>query len=292
MKSALICGKNGNIGGALFKHLTAKNIETFGTTNRVPSDKHTIHLNLADDPSSWNLSEHPVEVAYLCSGICRMNLCEQDPTGTHKVNVAGMTALIKQLSDKGAFIVYLSTNQVFDGLEPFAKENKPHKPKNEYGKQKAAVERFIQENCSRYAIVRLTKVVEPNMALIKNWIDLLSERQPLKAFHDMPLAPVSLRQVIETLTLIGEKQVTGIYHISGSEDVSYFTIASFLAQKLKSSRYLVQSISALDANIEKNFLPQFTSLDCSSTIALGGQTPPDFTTVLEECFTFELEEIS
>lgn len=279
----LVVGVNGTVGSALFKALPP---QTFGTSHREPLANNVFHLNLLDEPSRWKFPDITFDTAYLCAGICRMNLCEDDPKGTEAVNIKGMTALIDHLNKQNTYIVFLSTNQVFSGNNPQTLPNTAHDPMNEYGRQKAIIEKHITSHCSRYAIVRLTKVVEPNMALIQNWINLLQQNQSINAFHDMPLAPVSLSQVIETLILIGQKQQNGIYHISGKEDVSYFDLATYVVKQLKHSSHLVQSVSAIDAGIKKIFLPRFTSLDCSSTIALGGKNPPDFVTVLRECFDF------
>lgn len=282
--NALVIGINGTIGSALFKHLKIAGTPVWGTTHRAIDD-HVFYLNLQDDPASWHFPDVHFDVAYLCAGICRMALCEDDPIATQKVNISGMGALAKRLADDGTFIVYLSTNQVFSGEHPFELTNAPHQPTNEYGRQKAEIESYIRTNCPRHAIVRLTKVFEPNISLIQNWINSLTHGQAIKAFHDMPLAPVSLNQVVETLALIGQLQQTDTYHISGSEDVSYHELATYLAQQLKCSIDLVQSVSAIDAGIKKIFLPRFTTLDCSSTIRLGGKTPPHFMDVLAETIT-------
>jgi dTDP-4-dehydrorhamnose reductase len=213
-----------------------------------------------------------------------MALCEDDPIGTSKINIDAMMSAAKYFSDRGAFIVFLSTNQVFYGNQSFVPENAPYQPLNEYGRQKSVVEEQIRENCPRSAIVRLTKVVEPNMAMIKNWIERLRLGQPIEAFHDMMLAPVSLRQVLDVLTRVGEAKQNGCYQVSGSEDVSYADVANYLTTCLKTNTNLVHPVSALDKGIKKTFLPRFTTLSCSSTIALCGQKPPHFSEVVQECF--------
>jgi dTDP-4-dehydrorhamnose reductase len=213
-----------------------------------------------------------------------MALCENEPANARQVNISGMSALIQRLANTGAFIVFLSTNQVFSGERSFELPNAAYQPMNEYGRQKAEMENWIKANCDIYAIVRLTKVVEQNMSLVKSWIDKLMLNQPIDAFHDMPLAPVSLRQVLDTLITIGQKKQTGSYQISGALDISYFDLANYLATCLKRPTTLVQSVSALNVGIKKIFLPRFTTLDCSSTIALGSEVPPHFSEVLHECF--------
>jgi dTDP-4-dehydrorhamnose reductase len=293
MQNHLVVGINGTIGSALFAHLqsiaAANNIRVWGTTQRSENiqQQNVFHLNLLDSPSMWHFPIAAFDVVYLCAGVCRMALCEEDPITTRKVNIAGMEALVRRCAAAGAFIVYLSTNQVFSGNTRHVPANAVHQPLNEYGAQKAQMEQLVQTICQRWAIVRLTKVVEPNMALIKNWLTRLRQHQPIEVFHDMMLAPVTLRQVVTTLITIGQKKAAGHYQISGAQDTSYSEIAAYLAQQIKRPSSLVQTISALDRGIKKSFLPLFTTLDCSSTMALCGEKPPHFSDVLHECFNME-----
>jgi len=287
MRNYLVVGVNGTIGAALFARLQSTETTVWGTTQRQSSEPspNIFYLNLLD--AAWSFPPIKFDVAYLCAGICRMSLCEDDPSGTYKVNVEAMTALANHLSQQGTFVVYLSTNQVFFGDESFVSPHAPYQPLNEYGRQKALVETAIKTNNPNSAIVRLTKVVEPNMALIKNWMTRLQDNQIVEAFHDMMLAPVALRQVLDVLISVGQKNTAGCYQVSGAEDVSYYDLALILADRLGCSPALVHSVSAEKNGMRKIFLPRFTTLDCSSTIALCGAKSPQISDVLRECFDIE-----
>jgi dTDP-4-dehydrorhamnose reductase len=285
----LVVGANGNIGSALFSRLKASGAAVWGTSKRscVESQENIIAFNLLEPSFTWSFANHNFDVAYLCAGVCRMALCEDDPIGTSKINIDGMTNLAKYLAEKGTFIVFLSTNQVFSGESSHVLEEASYQPLNEYGRQKAVVEQYIREHCPRSAIVRLTKVVEPKMQLIQQWIEKLQQHEPLDAFHDMTLAPVALRQVLDVLVKVGEAKRPGCYQVSGAKDVSYFELAKYVAKRLGASEDLVRSVSALDKGIKKTFLPRFTTLSCSSTIALCEQKPPSFSEVVQECFEID-----
>ena len=286
MPNHLVIGKTGTIGSALFTRLESINASVYGTTHRSDHSPQTniFHLNLLDPPTTWTFPKTKFDVVYLCAGKCRMNLCEDDPIGTYKINVDATLALARHFADQGALIVYLSTNQVFSGEESHVPEQSPYQPLNEYGRQKAKIEELIKSHCPQSAIVRLTKVVEPNMQLIQNWIDRILQNQHVDAFNDMMLAPVSLRQVINVLINIGEKKQSGCYHVSGAEDISYHDLAKHITERLDRPTSLVKSVSAIDAGIKKIFLPRFTTLDCSSTIDTCDERPPQFIEVLNECF--------
>lgn len=280
----LVVGMNGTIGSALFSRLRASGAEVWGTTQRrqLAAEPNTVYLNLLE-PASWNL-EQTFDVVIFCAGICRMALCEEDPISTRLVNIDATLNLAHRLTDQGSLFVFLSTNQVFSGEIPHVTSDAVYQPQNEYGRQKAEIESLLREHCPQLAIVRLTKVVEPNMALIQNWIQQLQQSQPVQAFTDMMLAPVSLRQVVDVLMKVGEKKLTGIFQVSGAEDISYFDLANYLASHLQCSPSLVRAANGLEAGMRKSFLPKFTTLDCSSIIAATGEGSPHYVQVLQECF--------
>ncbi|MDR3491441.1 MAG: sugar nucleotide-binding protein [Gammaproteobacteria bacterium] len=290
----LVIGKNGTIGSALYARLQSMGASVWGTIHRPEAvdQQNVFYLNLLDQPSSWVFPNIQFDIVYLCAGICRMDLCEEDHIRTRQTNVKGMIALACHFSDAGATVVYLSTNQVFSGNVPFVSATAPYQPQNEYGHQKAETEDLLKRYCQQWIIVRLTKVVEQNMLLIKNWIDLLTNNQPIQSFHDMMLAPVSLREVIDVLVLLGKTKQTGYYQISGAVDISYYILANYLADCLGRSRSLVESVSAIEKGVKKIFLPLVTTLDCSSTIAFCDWKPPHFSEVVHECFDISVCESS
>lgn len=289
--NSLVVGINGTIGAALFSHLQSKGMPVWGTTHRGEfCSSNIFYLNLLDAPSAWNFFDIKFDVMYLCAGVCRMASCESDRETSHKTNVTGMLALAQHFSALGAHIIYLSTNQVFSGTQAFVSPTAKYEPINEYGRQKAEMESLIKAHCKYWSIVRLTKVIAPKLQLIATWIDRLLQNQSIEAFNDMMLAPVSLSQVIRVLTTLGQKKPQGCFQISGVKDVSYFELASYLAKQLGCGPSLVKSVSALDAGIDKSFLPHFTTLDCSSTMSLCTETPLHFYDVLHECFKHELME--
>ena len=280
----LVVGMNGTIGSALYLRLQATGAAVWGSTQRrgAEIDGNTIYLNLRE-PSSWSFA-HKFDVVYFCAGLCRMSLCEEDPVGTHHINVDATLALAEYFAKQDGLFVFLSTNQVFSGNQAFVLPDAEYQPQNEYGRQKAKIETLLKEHCPKLAIVRLTKVVEPNMALIQNWIQRLQQDQPIDAYTDMMLAPVSLRQVINVLIKIGEKNLTGIYQVSGNQDISYYDLATFLAQRLSRSDSLVRAVSGLESGMRKTFLPKFTTLDTSSIIAAVSEHSPHYAEVVQECF--------
>lgn len=254
MKTALIIGAGGTIGGALANYLHAKGVDVIGTTHES--------LDLAT-PASW--PELPqADVAYLCAAITKLNDCENDPESTRLVNVTHMQLLAERLLAQGHFVVFLSSNQVFNGKKPHVAASDAPSPPNQYGKQKAEMEQWLMAR-EETAVLRLTKVISTPLPMIAAWKEALAKGEPVEAFDDLLFAPIPLNAVIEALTQIGEKRLAGISQLSGADDISYYEIAQKLADRLGVDRKKVVPAFALEKGIPASFLPKHGTL--ASTFA-------------------------
>ena len=107
--SGLVVGGDGLIGRALTAALGSG---ARSTSRRAGAE---LYLDLAQ-PGAF----HPpaVDTAWLCAGVARIAEVEADPSGSAAVNVEGSVSLAERLIAAGSFVVYLSTNLVFDGGTP------------------------------------------------------------------------------------------------------------------------------------------------------------------------------
>ncbi len=112
-------------------------------------------------------------------------------------------------------------------------------PVSEYGRQKARTEAVLCDHMARgapVAILRLAKVVSPGMELFRGWIEALSSDKPIRAFHDMTLAPTPMDIAVAAISNLMRHQVPGIFQLTGPYDVSYFDVGRYLAQRLGANR--------------------------------------------------------
>jgi len=193
-------------------------------------------IDLSKTRTFENLLAH--ENAVICAAITDMELCEKTPDKTRVINVSATIELIKRLNINKTHIVFLSTNQVFDGKKPYQNPYAPRKPINEYGKQKAQVEKFI-ENIPNACILRLSKVIHPDLELLKNWKNSIADRKEIYAFADMTLSPININEVAKKIDTLVKQKATGIYQLSGARDITYYEFAQDFAEMNGYSRNLV-----------------------------------------------------
>lgn len=262
----LLVGGDAEIGAATGRFLTAQGQSVAATTRRADRVSATRPLlDLAAPLDDW---EPPAGTRSACifAAIARLAACASDPTGSAHINVTQTLTLIERLIARGIHVLFLSTNQVFDGSVPNVSADAPACPVSEYGRQKARVETVLRDHMQRgapAAILRLAKVVSRGMPLIEDWTATLLAGRPIRAFHDMTLAPTPTKMVSAAIGALVDDRASGVYQLTGPRDVTYVELGRFVARHLDAEAALVTEISALAAGLPAGATPRHTTLDSS-----------------------------
>jgi len=269
----LVVGGDGFLGGALARMLRSSRECVVTTWYHSPDPRQPgLYLDLRDR-STWKIPDG-IAVAFLCAAVTSVEECRRNPRDTWQVNVEGTVALASMLAEKKVFVVFPSTNLVFDGSQPGMKVDDPVAPRVEYGRQKAAAEERLLALGERVAVVRFTKILGPGTPLIKGWIEHLEEGEYIHPFSDMVLAPVGVDFAARLMVEIGRKRAPGIWHVSAREDVTYAELARLLARKMGVSRRYVRPVRAVESGLEFETIPEHTVLDTSRLVDELGIPPP------------------
>jgi dTDP-4-dehydrorhamnose reductase len=282
-KPWLVVGGDGLIGRALVRQLAGEGRDVLATTRRRGlAGPQRPYLELAQDPSGWTPPQ-PVSVAFLLAASANQLSCCADPDVSRKINVDHTVALARRLTGQGAFVVFTSTNLVFDGETPRYPTCASPAPTSEYGRQKAAAERQLLALGASVAVVRLTKVLAADMPLIGGWIEALKAGKPVNAFSDLICAPMPVGYVAQALARIGAAGRSGLFHLSGADEVSYVTLAQSLAAKLGVDRGLVRATTSTAAGVALQSIPKHSSLDAQAVADAFALPPPSLDAVIEGC---------
>ena len=281
--SWLVVGGDSLIGRALVRTVEVQGRAVLATTRRRGcAGPRRPHLELAQDPSDWTPPDR-VSVAFLLAAAANQLSCCADPAAARRINVDNTTALARRLIDCGAFVVFTSTNLVFDGEQArYPTCAAPH-PTSEYGRQKADAERALLALGSRVAVVRLTKVLSAELPLIANWVAALKAGRAVEAFTDLICAPMPVDFVAEALAGIGAQEKGGLFHLSGADEMSYAEFAAALARRLGADPSLVRPVTSRDAGLRLQAIPKHSSLDASGVVDALGLAPPPIEAVLSSC---------
>lgn len=280
----LILGVDSFIGSALMAYLQSMGKSVIGTTRRRDFlDKNHSFFDLSEDIRKWECP-NSIGVAVISAGITKVEVCRQNPQATFQVNVEGTSNLINNLVKRGVFVIYLSSNQVFDGSIANRLPDDRLSPITEYGRQKVEVERRVTKLGNSTAVLRLTKVLGPEFPLFTNWTKALLKGEVIHPFLDKFMAPVSLSCVVSVLSMLIERCLPGILQLSGNRDIPYSEAAYIGARLLKVNEDLVQPIQSAQLSNYSQPIPIHTTLDISRLKLELGIEPADVSEVVEMAF--------
>lgn len=268
----LIIGGGGRLGRTLAAAARDAGVRVTATT-RHPHEAGpgAPLLDLAGDAGGFR-PPAGVDAAVLCAAVTDLRRCAADPALARRVNHDGALAVAAACRDAGIFTVFPSTNLVFDGTRPFRRTGEAPCPLTPYGRLKAAAEEALLA-AGGTAVLRLTKVLDPALPLTRGWAAALGAGRPVRAFHDMVLAPVGLGHAARALLALAGARQAGVAHLSGEKDLTYHALACAMAARLGMPAGLVEAASRRDAGIGDEAAPAHTTLAMDGLSVLTGTGP-------------------
>ena len=216
MKRLLVTGAAGFMGGRLVRDLAGR-YDLFAA-RRVDGD-------LGDAAAVAALLERARPDAVLhCAAVADPDTCEKDAARARAVNAESPGLIAAWCAARGARLIHVSTDLVFDGTAaPYAEDAAPA-PMSEYGRTKLEGERRVLAAYPAAAVVRVSLVYgrSTGRASFLDWLlaELAAERKP-KLFSDQFRTPTPAFQLAEAFArLIERPAVGGLLHWAGGERVS------------------------------------------------------------------------
>lgn len=142
--------------------------------------------------------------------------CEADPERALLVNSGGTRIVAEACAAVGAAILYVSTNEVFDGesSEPYREEDAPN-PINVYGRSKLEGERHVQALLERHYIVRTSWLYGPGRASFPEKIVQAARGQGrLRLVTDEVASPTWTVDLAAAIARLVQEPAWGVYHVT------------------------------------------------------------------------------
>lgn len=161
--------------------------------------------------------------------------CEIHKDKAWAINVGGVKNLVNFCQEQKIKLIQLSTDYIFDGENgPYSEEDSPD-PANFYGETKLESEKIIKESRVDFLIVRTNvlygfgKNVKPNFLL---WLlEKLSQNEKIKIATDQFNNPTLADNLSLCILEMVKKNISGVYHVAGSEYLSRYDFAIKVADK-------------------------------------------------------------
>lgn len=276
---SLVIGADGVLGRSISEQLRSLG-HCVIETKRLPADGNP-PLDIATMAASWPLPPN-LTAAYFCAAVTSQHECRTAFKRAYAVNVTGTVVLIRRLVDSGVFVVFPSTNLVFDGSRPHVPAEAATCPRTAYGQMKAEVEANVLAFGGGVGVVRLTKVVHGALPIFSEWRTSFRRGLELRPFHDMVFAPLAISDAASVLINVGQQQAHGITQASAQDDISYAQACHFLARRLGVPESHVRPVSWQESGMHFEHVPAHTTLDTSRAEQFCGFSTPTARAVLEE----------
>lgn len=203
-----INGASGQVGKAIVEALDCTEYEV------MASDKDIDVTDLAQVTSFCDI-DYP-DVIIHCAASSNYGSDNNDIETTYKVNTLGARNAAIAARRVNAKLIYLSTDDVFDGLEghPLNEFDFP-KPVSVYGKSKLAGEQFVRELCPKHLIVRSSWIyghTENNFA--HTVIEKAKSNKKVEVAVNELSSPTSAKALADFIIKLIDTTEYGIYHAS------------------------------------------------------------------------------
>ena len=240
-RRALVVG-SGFLGGAIARALHGESIHV---TVAARSHAHTLRCdvrNEADVAAAVRATEPDTIV--LVHGPGDIDWCEANPERAERVHRTGAKNAVRHARD--AWIVLVSTDNVFAGTREAYEERDTESPANAYGRAKLAAERVVAD-APRSLIWRISLVYgwraaaeRPNF--FAETVRRLAARGEVEAPVDQWTTPVVIDDVAAWAAALARSRPVGTLHQASAEPVTRFDFATRIARALGRDPSLVRPV--------------------------------------------------
>jgi dTDP-4-dehydrorhamnose reductase len=260
----LIIGGSGFIGENLYKNFSKLNKPIYATYTsnfeKFETNKHYFKFNIFDQDFNFFNKFKNLKYVFLCYGVSKVSVCEENKEFTEKINVFLTIKLLKKIKELNLIPIYFSTSLVYDGKKKFYTEVCIPNPILEYGKQKLEIERYIETNFDKYFIFRLTKiygVTYNDNTLFTNWHNKLINNKEIFIPDDLLISPLLIDDLIKIIQFLIKFNYYGLYNVSGQTSLEMFDFA------LLFSKYFNFDSTKIKKCLNVIPYPKYNALDCS-----------------------------
>jgi len=263
-----ITGDKGQLGRALQDALVGHELAGCDLPELDVTRREAIGMAIAD---------FAPDVVIHCAVWADVDGCAREPDKAYLVNGIGTQNVALACADCDAALVYVSTNEVFDGTatQPY-REWDAQNPLNAYARSKAAGEWFAQNLLTCFYIVRtawLYSIGGRNFSTPSRIVQVADERGALKVVTDEVGNPTYAVDLAEAVAALIQTGAYGVYHLTNAGYTSRYDYVREVLRVAGREHTPVEPIS-LDDFQRPSTPPRFAPLANTAAAALGIELRP------------------
>ncbi|MGV3531036.1 MAG: dTDP-4-dehydrorhamnose reductase [Chthoniobacteraceae bacterium] len=274
MAHTVIVGSGGRLGRALVREWSGAGESVTGFTRA--------ELDLCDrEKLQATLEQTDFDVLVNCAALTNVDRCETHPAEAYQANAESLETMAEVCGAKGARLVHISTDYVFDGEkgEAYTEEDEA-KPISHYGASKLAGEQTLARKLEDSLSVRVSWVFGPDRpSFIDQILNRALEYESAQAIADKWAVPTYALDISTLLRpFLREKRETGVLHLCNGggctwQEYGQYAIDVALAcgTPLKARKVDPLKMADLKAFIARR--PPYTVMSTEKLARLTGTTP-------------------
>lgn len=216
------------------------------------------------------------EVIIHCAAMANLDVCEQHPLAAQRVNAEVPGELAELAASRGIQMVHISTDAVFDGVRgDYSETDTPH-PLSVYAETKLAGEQAVLSADPRALVARVNFFgwsLNGQRSLAEWFYNNLSNGIPVNGFTDVFFCPLLVNTLADTLMEMTDRQLSGLYHVFGSQAVSKADFGRAIARQFGFDEELVKPISWREHGLKAPRSAKLTMRIDKLVSALGHNMP-------------------
>jgi dTDP-4-dehydrorhamnose reductase len=169
------------------------------------------------------------------AAIANIDACESDPLGAQRLNAEFPGELAEACVKRNIRLVHISTDAIFDGsLNGIYTENDTPNPLGVYAQTKLAGERNVMAASPQAIVARVNFFgwsISGTRSLSEFFFNKLSAGEQCSGFTDTFFCPLFVGDLAEILILMLNKELSGLYHVIGSEALSKYDFGQRIARQ-------------------------------------------------------------
>jgi dTDP-4-dehydrorhamnose reductase len=244
----LITGASGLYGSKLAKTAIEKNVEVFSCDvqeSLVCGNFVKFDVSNKEQVAEAFKRVKP-DVVIHAATLTDVDKCELNKEFAWKINVEGTRNIVESARNAGSFLMYISTDYVFNGEKGMYTEQDNPDPINYYGLTKLKAEELVKAS-GEYFIARPSVIYGSTPALGKVnfalWlIETLRKGERVKIVTDQWNTPTLNTSLAEMTLEAAMRSLTGTFHLCGATRVSRLEFAQLIAETFGLDKRLIDPV--------------------------------------------------
>jgi dTDP-4-dehydrorhamnose reductase len=244
----LVTGCGGFVGGGIV-HETPRGVELHAVARKEPPERgsaaawHMLDLRDRDGVQELFETVSPDAVIH-AAAIADIDFCEANRETAWVVNVSVTQQLADLCREHGTRLVYVSTDNVFDGKRGAYREEDAPTPINYYAETKAAGERVVAGMGRNYVVARTSVVIGFPMlgsgnSFLMRMVSLLREGKRVGVPENEIRSPIDVVTLARSLLELAGSRCEGYIHLAGNDWLNRYEMVRRIVRELGFSEDLI-----------------------------------------------------